>query len=120
WSYECRRASCHRTVQDVAASAPQRVRLIIHRKVGRVPARVGKRVIQCALIGDAEAPAQRNLAVAQHIPGKPNAGTEVIMIPFAQGPGWRKTSRTALPSKNPPLVPRTRSVGALNLPCARR
>ena len=93
---------------------------LIQRKVGRVPARVGKRVIQGALIGDAEASAQRSLAVAQHIPGKAHAGTEVIVIPPPQGLGGRKTSRPALAGKNPPLVSRTGNVGALNLPCACR
>ena len=43
-----------------------------------------------------------------------------MMIPLPQGLGWRKTSRPALAGKNPPLVPRTGSVGALNLPGACR
>ena len=97
-----------------------RVRRIIHRIVRRVPARVRKRVIQGALIGDAEASAQRSLAVAQHIPGKAHAGAEVIVIPPSQSLGGRKTSRPALAGENPPQVPLTGNVGALNLPFARR
>src|ERR1700674_3964435 len=89
---ECGSASSHRTVHDVAGSTAQRVLRLIKRKVGRVPASVGKGVIQGALIGNAEAPAQRSLAIAQHIPGNTNAGTEVIVIALPQGLGWRKTS----------------------------
>src|SRR6266487_3514338 len=85
-------ASRHRTVHDIAGSAAQRVRRNIQRKVGWIPARVRKRVIQSSLIGDPEAPAQRSLTIAQHIPGKANAGTEVIVIVEPQGSGWRKTS----------------------------
>ena len=60
--------------------------------------------------------AQRSLAVAEHVPGKPNSRAEIIVISPAQIVGGRKTSRPALAGKNRPRIAGTGVLASLICP----
>src|SRR5262249_3003625 len=47
---------------------------------GRIPSRVGKRVIQSPLIGNSETTSQRSLPISKHVPSEADAWTKVVVI----------------------------------------
>ncbi len=67
----------------------------IERVIRQVPARVGERIVQRALIRNAEAAAQGRLPISEHIPGKTDTGSEVVVIALAQAIGFGESTGSA-------------------------
>ena len=52
--------------------------------IRRVPAGIGQRVEDSGLVGDTEAAADRHLPVPERIPCEPEAGSDVVVVPFRE------------------------------------
>src|SRR6267143_3227930 len=70
-----------RAINDGRVAAIQRLTIRqVERVERRIPSRIGKWVVKCGFVGDAESAAERSLAAADDVPGEPKARTEVVVV----------------------------------------